>query len=74
MSQMQAAGQDRYMARLDQVRDNFYLDGKSVAEWAREHGLRPPVVYDLLSGRTRGTRGNSHKAAVLLGLKKGAAA
>ena len=33
--------------------------------------LAPQYVYDLLNGRTNGARGESHRAAVLLGLKEG---
>lgn len=53
------------------VRADFARKGIKVADWAREHGLYVPVVYDLLNCRTRGLRGDAHKAAVLLGIKDG---
>lgn len=46
--------------------------GVTVSEWARAHGFAPAVVFSLLSGRTLGRRGQSHHAAVALGLKGGA--
>lgn len=54
-----------------EVKEAFADRGESVAEWAKRNGFRPQYVYDLLNGRTVGTRGMAHRAAVLLGLKKG---
>lgn len=45
--------------------------GMSIASWARAHGLAPHVVHDLLGGHHVGSRGQSHDAAVLLGMKVG---
>lgn len=56
---------------IEDVRSEFARKGLSFAEWALKHGLRPPVVYDLINGRTVGNRGQAHNAAVLLGLKEG---
>ena len=42
-----------------------------ITAWARAHNLAPQVVYNLLSGNTVGSRGQSHDAAVLLGMKVG---
>ena len=53
------------------VRQRFEDAGVSVSEWASANGLSPAVVYALLSGRVRGRRGEAHRAAVALGLKKG---
>lgn len=47
--------------------------GITQAEFARIHGLPPDAVYQVLSGRKRGRNGNTHTAAVLLGLKQGIA-
>ena len=55
----------------EDIKRDLERRGKSIADLARELGLRPMVVYDLLCGRTYGTRGESHRAAVLLGLKDG---
>ncbi len=55
----------------EEIKRDLERRGKTIADLARELGLRPMVVYDLLCGRTYGTRGESHRAAVLLGLKDG---
>lgn len=55
----------------ESVKDAFAERGLSISEWARKHDLAPQYVYDLLNGRTNGARGESHRAAVLLGLKEG---
>lgn len=47
----------------------FHDSGATVAEWAASHGFQPEVVYSLLAGRTKGRRGQAHRAAVALGLK-----
>jgi gp16 family phage-associated protein len=54
-----------------QVRKEFARLGMSVAEWARQHQVNQPDVYQLLRGRNKGTRGQSHRIAVMLGLKDG---
>lgn len=56
---------------IKEVNEDLSRRGLSVAEWARKHGVRPMVVYDLLQGRSAGKRGESHRAAVLLGIKDG---
>lgn len=45
--------------------------GKSVAAFAREHGLSRHTVYEVLSGKKKGRYGEAHRAAVLLGIKEG---
>lgn len=55
----------------EEIKRDLERQGRSIADLARSNGLRPSVVYDLLGGRIRGTRGESHRAAVLLGLKAG---
>lgn len=56
---------------LAEVREWFFQEGLAVSDWARRRGFRPEVVYALLAGRTRGSRGQAHLAAVALGLKRG---
>jgi gp16 family phage-associated protein len=53
----------------DQVKARFEAEGISVAEWARARGLNLKLVYKVLDGSVRGTRGQAHKIAVELGLK-----
>ena len=45
--------------------------GMGITEWANAHGLKASNVYALLCGNTAGARGQSHDAAVLLGMKVG---
>lgn len=54
---------------LDAVRRRFYAQGKTVTDWAREHGFDVHLVYGVLNGRLRARRGESHRIAVALGLK-----
>lgn len=54
-----------------QARDEFDRKGKSIAEWARENGFSRSLVYEVLAGRKKCKRGQSHKVAVLLRLKAG---
>jgi gp16 family phage-associated protein len=61
----------RLTKTLDEVRADLDRRGKSVRDWAREHGVSDRIVYELLRGRLKGRRGQTHKVAVLLGLKDG---
>lgn len=45
--------------------------GITIADWARAHGLKPHAVHNVLCGHCVGSRGQSHDAAVLLGMKVG---
>lgn len=54
-----------------EIKEELARKGKTIADLSREHGLRLSVVYDLIYGRTQGARGESHRAAVILGLKQG---
>ena len=55
----------------EEVKKDLCRRGKSVPEVAREIGVSPRIVYELLRGRIQGRRGQAHKAAVALGLKDG---
>ena len=52
-----------------EVRDNFAKHGISVCDWARAHGFSESLVYAVLAGRNKASRGQSFKIAVALGLK-----
>jgi len=54
-----------------QVMDDFEKRGLSIAAWAREHGFKPDRVYQVLSGKHKPLRGESHRIAVTLHLKVG---
>lgn len=58
----------------EQARAALDREGMSIAEFARNNGLNKNLVSDLLNGRKKGKRGQSHKAAVLLRLKEGTVA
>lgn len=51
----------------------FERSGTSVAEWARIRGFSAGLVYQVLEGRRKCMRGQSHKIALALGLKRGVA-
>lgn len=55
----------------EEVRADFRRAGKTVVSWAKEHGFCPTMVYLVLSGKRIGLRGQSHRIAVLLGVKDG---
>ena len=54
------------------VRQRLYDEGIPVIDWARSHGFDVHLVYSVLSGRSRASRGEGHRIAVALGLKPGA--
>ena len=58
----------------DEVRAELARNGLSIRQWAAAHNVSPGLVYDLLSlnPRRKCIRGQSHRVAVLLGLKRGA--
>jgi gp16 family phage-associated protein len=49
----------------------FDESGVSVAEWARVNGFSTTLVYQVLDGRRKCLRGQSHQIALALGIKKG---
>lgn len=53
------------------AKELFELSGTSVAEWARVRGFSAGLVYQVLEGRRKCMRGQSHQIAVALGLKQG---
>lgn len=54
-----------------EAKAEFHRTGKSVVSWAKEHGFYTQLVYKVLRGERPGLRGQSHKIAVLLGIKDG---
>lgn len=55
----------------EEVRAEFQRNGISIASWASAHGFNTNLVFEVLAGRKKGIRGQSHQIAVLLGLKEG---
>lgn len=56
----------------DQLKRNFQQQGKTFAEWARDHGYTSQEVYRVVNGFAKAKRGKAHEIAVKLGLKKAA--
>lgn len=54
-----------------QARAEFGRKGLSIAKWARDQQVSRSLVYEILAGRKKCLRGQSHKIAVLLGMKLG---
>lgn len=63
--------EQRSVVTREEVLADFARKGISVRSWAKKHGLTPAIVRGVLSGRLTGRIGESHKAAVLLGIKDG---
>ena len=59
------------MHSVKSVRTIFEDSGISVAEWARAKGFSTSLVYQVLEGRRKCLRGQSHQIAVALGIKQG---
>jgi len=55
--------------KLEDVRKAFDRAGVTVSEWSAANGFRREDVYAVLSGRTKGLRGQAHHIATALGLK-----
>lgn len=55
----------------EEVRAEFQRNGISIASWASAHGFNTNLVFEVLAGRKKGIREQSHQIAVLLGLKEG---
>ncbi|MEX8195315.1 DNA-binding protein [Comamonas guangdongensis] len=51
------------------IKENFALHGISIRDWAQAYGFSESLVYAVLSGRNKASRGQSFKIAVALGLK-----
>lgn len=54
-----------------EVRSEFEQHGISISAWACSRGFSTGLVYQVLSGKKRALRGQSHRIAVALGLKVG---
>ena len=52
------------------ARTRLEMKGISVKDFAIKYGLHPSTVYAVLNGQKKCLRGEAHRAAVLLGIKK----
>lgn len=66
----EALSKGRKVKTLKQVRDEFRRSGKSVVAWSKENSVSVNLVYEVFRGRPC-HRGQSHRIAVLLGIKDG---
>lgn len=71
MNQTNTRRTDIPLTLRESVKDAFAERGLAFPSGRESTILAPQYVYDLLNGRTNGARGESHRAAVLLGLKEG---
>ncbi|HDR1694313.1 DNA-binding protein [Pasteurella multocida] len=53
----------------DQVRMEFYKQGITFAQWAKENGYNHVVVSRVLNGASKAQRGKTLEIAIKLGLK-----
>ena len=59
-----------YPQTVDSAHQYFIKHGINRSEWCRQMGVKVQTVSDLLRGQLKGTWGESHHVAVLLGLKE----
>jgi gp16 family phage-associated protein len=55
----------------EEVKREFVDSGLSIAAWSRENNVSAAATYRVLRDPSQATRGDCHRAAVLLGLKAG---
>jgi gp16 family phage-associated protein len=53
-----------------EVKASFKEHGVSISTWAQAHAFDTRLVYAVLAGKNKSTRGKSHKIALALGLKE----
>jgi gp16 family phage-associated protein len=53
----------------EKVKATLLAEGVNLSAWCRDHNLKYEIVRDVLRGKLKGNRGESHRAAILLGLK-----
>jgi len=52
-----------------QIKSNLRRQGKTISQWAEEHGYSRNSVYRVLNGIDKAHYGRAHEIAVKLGLK-----
>ncbi|MBA3997292.1 MAG: DNA-binding protein [Candidatus Accumulibacter sp.] len=60
-----------HLRTSQEVRTEWLRKGLGQNDWARKHGFNPATVSQVLNGINKGSRGEGHKIAVMLGLKDG---
>lgn len=59
------------MKTTSEVKEEFKRKGLSIAGWAKQHQVSTALTQEILNGRRKAIRGESHVIAVLLGIKSG---
>lgn len=54
-----------------EIRAEWLRKGLGQNDWARKHGVNPVTVSQVLNGINKGSRGEGHRVAVMLGMKDG---
>lgn len=60
--------------RCEDTKERFRFYGVSIADWAKRNGFSQQAVYDVLNGKCKCERGEAHRIAVALRIKRGSAA
>ncbi|MBC2658313.1 DNA-binding protein [Pseudomonas sp. MSSRFD41] len=55
----------------DQARADLKAKGVSITQWAIANHFSPNLVFEVLGGRKKCVRGQTHEIAIKLGLKAG---
>ncbi len=55
----------------DQARAELKAKGISITQWAIANRFSPNLVFEVLGGRKKCVRGQTHEIAIKLGLKAG---
>ncbi len=63
--------QQNQLVSHQEVKERFAREGKTVAGWARSNGVDARLTATILKEERACRSGQSHKIAVLLGLKDG---
>ena len=53
----------------EKLKEKFAQEGKTFADWARQHGYELRDVYMVTNGLTKARRGKGYEIAKKLGLK-----
>ncbi len=61
----------RHALSPQQALDRLRRTGRTVCGVAKELGVKPWIVRDVLSGKLKGNWGDAHRVAVVLGIKHG---
>jgi len=62
----------KQLRTAEEARAELQHQGVSVTQWALANKFSPTLVFEVLAGRKKCVRGQSHQIAVLLGMKEGA--